>query len=295
MREALDERWLMRNPLPSLAGVLDKNARGRVLVVGGAEFVPGALRLTGEAALRAGAGKLQLATVQSAATALGVLMPEAAMIALPADTDGEIDAEAAATLLARLPRCDTLIVGPGMTAGTQTDRFVAKLLAVPDEARTIVLDAAAATSAGHLTKLVGAHDGRVVLTPHYGEMAQLAGISIDAVAADPERIAADMARCFNCVIVLKGPSTQIASPSGTLLSFDSGCVGLATSGSGDVLAGVIGGLCARGASPLAASGWACWVHGQAGRILSEEIGTVGFLARELLPLVPRLLETPGGS
>ena len=293
MSEALDERWLMRNTLPSFEGMEDKNARGRVLVVGGAEFVPGALRLTGEAALRAGAGKLQLATVRSAATALGVLMPEAAMIALPADAEGEIDVEAAAMLLARLPRCDSLVLGPGMTAGRHTERLVAELLAAPDEARTIVLDAAAATSAGDLMKLVGAHEGRVVITPHYGEMAQLAGISIEAVAADPQRIAADMARSFHCVIVLKGHSTHIASPSGALLGFKSGCVGLATSGSGDVLAGIIGGLCARGASPTVASGWACWVHGQAGRILTQKIGAVGFLARELLPLVPRLLENSG--
>jgi hydroxyethylthiazole kinase-like uncharacterized protein yjeF len=290
MSELLDERWLASNPLPLLSGVEDKNTRGRVLVVGGAEFVPGALRLTGEAALRAGAGKLQLATVHSAATALGVLMPEAAMIALPADRDGEIGLEAAEVLRARIPRCDSLVLGPGMTVGKRTGRFVAEMLADPDEARTFVLDAAAASSAGDLMKAIGTHKGRVVLTPHFGEMARLAGVSIEAVAADPEQIAADMARRYQCIIVLKGQSTHIAAPSGALLGFESGCVGLATGGSGDVLAGIIGGLCARGASPLVASGWACWIHGQAGRILAEEIGMVGFLARELLPLVPRLLQ-----
>ena len=85
----LDEAWLKRHPLPAIAQGADKNGRGRVLVVGGSEFVPGALRLTGEAALRAGAGKLQMATVRSSALSLGVLVPEAAMIALPADEEGQ--------------------------------------------------------------------------------------------------------------------------------------------------------------------------------------------------------------
>src|SRR6187549_84480 len=104
--EGLDRSWLQRHPLPSPAPGGDKNARGRVLVVGGAEFVPGALRLTGEAALRAGAGKLQLATVRAAAMALAVHVPEAAMIALPADEDGEIGVEAAGLLAERLDSCD---------------------------------------------------------------------------------------------------------------------------------------------------------------------------------------------
>lgn len=289
MIEAIDEDWLARHPLPSLQGVEDKNARGRVLVVGGAEFVPGALRLTGEAALRAGAGKLQLATVRSTATALGVLVPEAAMIALPADDDGEIAAEAAEVLVDRIRRCDTLVLGPGMSEGQRTDELVARLLCEPDEARTIILDAAALTSAGDLATLVAAHAGRVVLTPHHGEMAHLAGLAIEEVASAPEQIAMDMARRYGCIILLKGRSTLLASPDGALFRYESGCVGLATGGSGDVLAGILGGLCARGTLPFAAAGWACWVHGQAGRALSQEVGKVGFLARDLLPLVPRFL------
>ncbi|TCU51434.1 hydroxyethylthiazole kinase-like uncharacterized protein yjeF [Novosphingobium sp. PhB57] len=290
MMETIDERWLVRNPLPTLYGTEDKNARGRVLVVGGAEFVPGAIRLTGEAVLRAGAGKLQLATVSSAATALGVLVPEAAMIALPADQDGEIALEAAALLSERIRRCDTLVVGPGMSVGPRTDQLVASLLAEPDNSRTVVLDAAALTSARDLPDLIAGHEGRVVLTPHHGEMAHLAGITAEEVALAPETIALKTARRFGCIILLKSRSTLLAAPSGELLRYESGCVGLATGGSGDVLAGIVGGLCARGASPLTAAAWACWVHGKAGRTLSQHVGRAGFLARELLPLLPKLLD-----
>lgn len=285
----IDRSWLEAHPLPSLDDAQDKDGRGRVLVVGGAEFVPGALRLTGEAALRAGAGKLQLATVGSTATALGVLVPEAAMIALPADENGEIALEAADILVERIRRCDTLVLGPGMTAGERTDLLVARLLAEPDAARSIVLDAAALTSARDLAAQVARHDGRVVLTPHHGEMARLAGLDIGQVKADPEGVAREIAQRYRCVILLKGGSTVLATPEGGLHRFEAGCIGLATSGSGDVLAGILGGLCARGAPPATAAGWACWLHGSAGRILSERVGTVGFLARDLLELIPQLL------
>ena len=236
-----------------------------MLVVGGAEFVPGALRLTGEAALRTGAGKLQMATVQAVAMALGVLIPEAAMIALPSDEKGEIAAEAADVLRERFLRCDALILGPGMSIG-------------------------ALTSARYLEKLIAAHDGHVILTPHHGEMAHLSGLEVEAVKADLEGVARDVARRFNAVILLKGQESLLAEPSGEIFVHRGGTVGLATGGSGDVLAGIIGGLAAQGASPLTAAGWGSWLHGRAGELLSRQVAMAGFLARELSPLIPRLID-----
>jgi len=285
----LDGDWLKAHPLPVLGDGVDKNTRGRVLVAGGAEFVPGALRLTGEAALRAGAGKLQMATVRSAALPLGVLVPEAAMIALPADEDGEIAAEAAVILAERLERCDALILGPGMSAGDRTDQLVAGVLAVPDKARTIVLDAAAVTSAGDLASVIARHEGRVILTPHHGEMAHLAKRDVADVAADPVGVAVEMARRFRAVVILKAKDSVLVDADGTVLLHTGGCVGLATGGSGDVLAGIIGGLAARGAEPFVAAAWGAWLHGRAGEVLAQDVGPVGFLAREILPLIPGLL------
>lgn len=286
---SIDAAWLLAHPLPVVERGADKNARGRVLVAGGAEFVPGALRLTGEAALRAGAGKLQMATVRSAALSLGVLIPEAAMIALPAQEDGEIAAEAVQILAKRISACDALIVGPGMSVSKETDELVAGLLSATEQPCAIILDAAALTSIRDLASLVRAHQGRVILTPHHGEAAILSGRSEEAIAADPETTAADMALQFGAVVLLKGKVSVVASPDGASLIHDLDCVGLATGGSGDVLAGLVGGLCARGASPAQAAAWAIWVHGHAGQRLSREIGPVGFLARELLPLIPALL------
>lgn len=285
----LDEDWLAAHPLPRHGRDTTKNDRGRVVLAGGSEFVPGALRLTGEAVLRAGAGKLQMATVRAAAMSLGVLVPEAAMIALPSDDDGEIAAEAAGLLAERLERCDTLLLGPGMGIGDRTAQFVAKLLADPRDTLTVVLDAAAMTCARGLETVIARHEGRVVMTPHHGEMALLADIPAEDVARDPAAVAADMAARFNAIFVLKAATTLVAAPDGAVLRFANDCTGLATGGSGDVLAGILGGLLARGANPVTAAGWAVWLHGQAGRRLSEDVGELGFLARDLVERVPGLM------
>ena len=291
--DKLDREWLKAHPLPPLTGG-DKNDRGRVLVVGGAEFVPGALRLTGEAALRAGAGKLQLGTVRAAAYPLAVLMPEASMIALPADDDGEISAEAAALLAERLEDCDTLVIGPGMSVGERTGALVAKVLDHTSAKQTVVLDAAALTCCRGREKLIAWHAARIVMTPHHGEMSHLAGLSPEEIDADPEAVALRIAAQFNAVVALKGERTVIATPGGESVLFEGGSIGLATGGSGDVLAGIIGGIAARGAEPFTAAGWGVFIHGAAGEQAARDIGPVGFLARELLPAIPKLLsETTG--
>lgn len=293
--DRLDRAWLDAHPLPKLTGG-DKNDRGRILVVGGAEFVPGALRLTGEAALRAGAGKLQLATVRAAAMSLAVLMPEASMIALPADEDGEIAADAAAGLLGeRLAHCDALVAGPGMSAGERTEQLVAALLHQARAEQTILLDAAALTCCRNIQETVAGHRASIVMTPHHGEMGYLTGRDPEEIADDPAAAAQRAARDFNAIVALKGVQTIVASPDGRLARFEGGNLGLATSGSGDVLAGIIGGIAARGADPLTAAGWGVFIHGAAGERAAEEFATVGFLARDLLTAIPRLIAEHGGA
>lgn len=287
--EKLDRFWLKSNPLPPLADGGDKNARGRVLVVGGAEFVPGALRLTGEAVLRSGAGKLQMATVRAAAMSLAVLVPEAAMIALPAEDDGEIALEAAELLGDRLELCDTLVLGPGMSASERTERLVAAILERSSTKQTIVLDAAALTCARNLAAPISSRNGTTIMTPHYGEMSHVTGMSIEAIEADPISAAQRVAQEFQATVVLKGVQTVVASPDRSALVFNGGSRGLATGGSGDVLAGVIGGISARGASPLTAAGWGVFVHGSAGELAAQDIAELGFLARDLLPFIPRII------
>ncbi|HVJ01792.1 MAG TPA: NAD(P)H-hydrate dehydratase [Sphingomonas sp.] len=285
----LDHAWLAANPLPQPAADTDKNERGRVLAAGGSRTVPGALRLPGEAALRAGAGKLQLASVEAVVLALGMAMPEAAVFPLSANDAGELGEDAGAELCAYLERCDTLVLGPGMGAKCPAAAILSPVLAQPRDSLSLVLDAAAIAAASSFTKAIRGHAGRVILTPHPGEMCKLMACDAARVASDPAGLAREAAERFHATVALKGPETWIACPGEPLLRYPGGGPGLATGGSGDVLAGIAGGLLARGTSPRVAAAWAVWLHGEAGRRLAERIGPIGFLGRELLAEIPALM------
>jgi len=287
--QPIDAAWRKTHPLPFHHPGTDKNRRGRVLLVGGSMFVPGALGLTGEAVLRSGAGKLQIATVDAAAMHLGVLVPEAAMIGLPTDDDGEIGMGAAEKLADAVRHCDCLLVGPGMVSQPSARALLEALLPLLGEGQVAVLDAAAISCARALAPLIAAQQGRVILTPHHGEMAQLTGIERDDIDHDPRDSARAVAAEFEAITVLKAAETVVATPDGHTLLYASDCVGLATGGSGDVLAGITAGLAARGADPLTAAAWAVWLHGEAGQAAVRRTGPIGFLARDLPPEIPRLM------
>jgi ADP-dependent NAD(P)H-hydrate dehydratase len=283
----LDSTWLLDHPLPQPWPGTDKNGRGRVMAIGGCLAVPGGLLLTAEGALRAGAGKVQLATVAEAALPLGVAMPEARVYSLATDPSGEI-AVLDDAVLGAIGNCDAVLLGPAMLDGGAAGRVLDRLL---DEgtAAALVLDAAALQSLASRADRLCRRSAPTILTPHAGEMAALLDCSIDQIGRDRAGSVRVAAERFGSVVMLKGACSLMAAPDGTLLAYAGGGVGLATGGSGDVLAGIAAGLVARGADPLEATAWAVWVHGEAGRRCAERIGPLGFLARELLRYVPGLL------
>lgn len=283
---ALDAAWRAAHPLPVRAGETDKNSRGQVLVIGGARRVPGAVTLTAEAALRVGAGKVRIATIAAAALPIGIAMPEVGMLALPEGDSGNIAVSDDAALIATLDRVDAVAIGPGISnreAAAALVRWVATRVS-PDA--TLLLDGAAVACAGTLVDALAPLSGRLILTPHAGEMAALMDCAPDDIDASTARAAAER---FGAVVAMKGTQTIIAAPDAEPLHYPGGGIGLATGGSGDVLAGAIAGLAARGASPMVATGWGIWLHGEAGRSLAHRIGPIGFLARELPSVLPALL------
>ena len=134
-------------------------------------------------------------------------------------------------------------------------------------------------------------DGRAVITPHRAEMASILGAEPEEISELAPYIALHASATFNAVIALKGATTFIATPDGDLFRYECGDVGLATSGSGDTLAGIVAGLLARGADPVHAALWAVWLHGEAGNKLAKRIGRIGYLARELLDEIPPLMRS----
>ncbi|HEX7240510.1 MAG TPA: NAD(P)H-hydrate dehydratase [Longimicrobiaceae bacterium] len=279
---------LRRLPLPRPDEAGDKEARGRVLAVGGAVEMPGALVLAGIAALRAGAGKLQLATCATVAPLVGIAVPEARVRHLPETEAGGIDPAAAEGLAEYAGRADALLLGPGMVDAEATAELARRLLARV-EGPVVVLDAEAMMCLGEARGALHRFEGRAIVTPHAGEMAGLLGMEREEVEADPLAVARRAAAELRCVVALKGSETHVAAPDGTAYRYASGGVGLATSGSGDTLAGIVAGLAARGADPLRAAVWGVALHGGAGNVLARRVGPVGYLARELLDEVPGVM------
>jgi len=239
---------LERSPIPSPSSNDDKDERGRVLVVGGEVSLPGAVVLAGIAALRAGAGKLQIATCRSIAPLVGVTVPESLSLGLDENIDGTISASSVPSLAPLIENADALLIGPGMKGQDEEKRFVKSLLAISTGVR-VVLDAGALYALGDDPTLLHAATDTAIITPHAKEMARILEIDAREVTRNPERIAAEAAANLNAIVALKGAETFIATPEGELFCYDSGDVGLATSGSGDTLAGVVAGLAARGVSP----------------------------------------------
>ncbi|HEX6576696.1 MAG TPA: NAD(P)H-hydrate dehydratase [Gemmatimonadaceae bacterium] len=278
------ESW----PIPAPSSDDDKDARGRVLVVGGQVSIPGAVVLAGIAALRAGAGKLQIATCRSIAPFIGIAVPEALSLGLDETDDGVIASSATAELTELIENTNALLLGPGTKGHDEEKRFITNILAMTTDA-PVVLDAGALYALADNPALLRQCNGNVVITPHAKEMAGLLGTDLREVRSDPATTALMAAQTMNAIVALKGSETFIASPNGDLYQYDSGDVGLATSGSGDTLAGVVAGLLARGCTPLNAALWSVFLHGSAGNRLAKRIGRVGYLARELLDEIPLVM------
>jgi hydroxyethylthiazole kinase-like uncharacterized protein yjeF len=239
--------------------------------------------LAATAAMRAGAGKLRIATVESIAGQLGLAMPEAMVIGVAEDGAGGFG-EASVKMLARQAgEVDAVVAGPGMKAN-DTCRPLARALL--ENAGALALDVAL------LKSLRSSDEERKVtpvLLPDADELAALLDCDEAEIERDPLGCGRRAAELYRSVLLVKGPTSHVVTPDGHFWTYDGGAPGLGVSGSGDVLAGIVGGLLARGAEPLSALLWAVWLHGEAGAALAKKVGPIGFLAREIAGEIPALL------
>lgn len=273
-------------PQPDSDG--DKEERGRVLILGGSPQLPGAVLLAGNAALRAGAGKLQIATGRSVAPLVAVQIPEARVIALPEDGDSGFAPSAAEALFPFIGQADAVLIGPGITDAEAIRPLIQQILPHM-EAATLTADAGALELLQETPTLFHSLEGKAILTPHAGEMAQMLNAEKETIRNQSAETVRQAVERFQAVVALKGAETSITGPNQALYLNRVGNTGLATSGSGDVLAGIIAGLAARGAEPLQAAVWGVYLHACAGDRLARRIGPLGFLARELPDEIPALM------
>jgi hydroxyethylthiazole kinase-like uncharacterized protein yjeF len=282
VKRPLDRAALDTHPLPQVTNG-DKESKGRILVIAGSRAVPGAALLCATAAMRAGAGKLRIATVQSVAPRVGVLMPEAMVVALPEEGDGGFAERTAKPIAEQAASVDAVVAGPGVK---HNDACAAIATALIESNAALALDV------GILKALKPPTTRRQplpVLLPDTDELASLLDCGEDEIARDPLGCGIRAADRYSSVVLVKGPVSHVVVPDGDVWTFESGVPGLGVSGSGDVLAGIVGGLLARGAEPLNAWLWAVWLHGRAGAALMRKVGPIGFLAREIADEVPALM------
>jgi NAD(P)H-hydrate repair Nnr-like enzyme with NAD(P)H-hydrate dehydratase domain len=295
-------------PLPAAGS--DKYSRGAVLVIGGGRRTPGAALLAGTAALRAGAGRVTLAVAESVAVQLAVTLPEAGVISLPQSAGGSVGDDGLEDLLGDYDAADAVLIGPGLDDIGQTEALLRGLLRHdsakgPDQdaGPTIVLDAYALGALPRLADELTPWAGRLILTPNPTEAGILLGRDTEDLAADVVELAGKYRAVVSCQGMIAGPpggSNPGRSPDGGSPAPDfpvtgdhweitTGYGGLGTSGSGDILAGAIAGLRARGTSDAQAACWGTHLHAASGDRLASRVGSLGYLARELADELPPLM------
>jgi hydroxyethylthiazole kinase-like uncharacterized protein yjeF len=274
---------LQQWPLPRLDG--DKNSRGTVLVVGGGRQTPGSVLLAAEAALRLGAGKVQIATAASTATQLAVALPEGYVDGLPESARGDLLPTAAGRILELASGADAILMGPGMSDPLASAHLLAEV--VPHLDTTLVLDALATAYLTSDLRRVAHLAGRVLLTPNVKELAATLQVEVGHVRQDPAATTRALARKTRATVLSGDETSYVATPDGRCWATHAGPPGLATAGSGDVKAGAIAALCARGASVEQAAAWGAHCHGVAGERLGMRVP--GFLARDVVRELPEAL------
>ena len=268
----------------------DKEARGQLLVLAGTESTGGAVLLAGEAALRAGAGKLAMLTVKATASALGLAVPEAQVLGLDSEA-GNVAPTAADVIVEHAQSADVLLVGPGFSDPDASAGLLERVL--PRLDCPLVMDALASAYLTENPEGLRHLDGRVVVTMNPNELAHTAGLDADDVTRDPLAAARAVAERSRVVVVCGGTSKHVVTSTGESWVVEGGGPGLGVSGSGDVQAGIVAGLLSRGAEPAQAAVWGAYLHARTGERLAAAVGKVGYLALELPPQVPAVLTELG--
>lgn len=306
----LDDQ-LLRDTLPVRKTFTHKGSYGKTMVVGGSVNYSGAPVLAGRAAYAVGTGLVQVAVPESIGQVAPAGSPELTWLILE-DGGGVISELAADTLKENIASAHSLVIGPGMGREATTQKFIARLLletAIPQQVRTgfpgmtsgnanqrvnrvlppLVVDA---DGLYHLSREGAWQDkcnARLVLTPHPGEMALLTGRSVEEIQADRLRVAKEFARMWNQVVVLKGALTVVVEPGGRAAIVPIASSSLAKAGTGDVLAGMIGGLLAQSLEPWQAASVGAYLHARAGLVAAEMVGcSESVQASDVIRAIPRV-------
>ena len=258
-----------------------KGHYGRILLLCGSRGYTGAAALSAMGALRAGAGVVYLGVPSGVYDIIATKLWEPVVLPLP-DENGRFSADAAEYILPMLNRVDAVLIGPGLGVSQGIFHVVETILKSCN--KPVVLDADGINVLSAHKDILRDRCYPTIVTPHDGEFCRIGGQLTDNRQESAERLAKDL----QCIVLLKGHRTVITDGVSTYIN-ETGNPGMATGGSGDVLAGIIVSLLGQGLVPLTAAACGAWLHGAAGDLCAKEIGQYGMLPQDMLKALPRLL------
>lgn len=276
----------VRARLPERRRDANKGTFGRVLVVGGSANYVGAAYLACTAAARAGAGLVTLAIARSLQPILAAKLTEVTYELLPESEPGVVAADSVEAIRSSLADCDALLLGCGLGQSRSAVELVNSVLQSRGGLPPLILDADALNILARTPQWWRNLPADAVLTPHPGEMSRLTGLPVEEIQSKRVSVALEAARTWQKTVVLKGAYTVVAAPDGRARINPVANPGLASAGTGDVLAGAIAGLSAQGCSLFDAAVAGVFIHGQAGELVKEKMGDTGMLAGDMLPVLP---------
>jgi NAD(P)H-hydrate epimerase len=266
-----------------------KQSVGKIFVIAGSKGLTGAALLCSQSAMKSGAGAVVLGIPSAVFSAVSRRTLEVMPYELPSTSEGSVAYSAMESIGPKMKWADVILIGPGLSQNAETVEMIHRVISTSE--KTLVVDADGLNALSKNLALLKRRKCRsVILTPHLGEFSRLISLSVEDIEKNKIEIARSFARKNDVVLVLKGAPTMIATPNGDVFVNPTGNAGMATAGSGDVLAGIIAALVGQHNTPVQAAINGVYVHGRAGDIARDEVGEMGMLASDIMHRIPVVLK-----
>jgi NAD(P)H-hydrate epimerase len=287
------EHDMVKGMIPHRGCSTHKGSYGSVLVVACSKGMEGSGIMSSRAALRSGAGIVRLALPHSLQRLMFTDALEIMSEGLEDRSLGILAEECIPRLLEKAKKSSALLIGPGLTDSGSIRTVMAEV--IKECTLPMIIDADGLNAISSNPGILKERKGEIVITPHPGEMARLCGCSSSDIQRDRLGHAAEFAREFDVIVVLKGYRTIIAMPNGTVFINPTGNPGMATAGSGDVLAGIIAGLAAQKFKLIDAVLCGVYIHGAAGDCAAGKIGEYGLTAGDIIENISHTIKSIAGK
>ena len=258
-----------------------KNNFGHVLIIAGSRRMLGAAALSSLAAMRSGSGLVTLAIPESLNLTVQKKISNVIMtLPLQETKEQSVHFSAYKQIKDSYVNFDAIAIGPGLSLNKSTQKFICKIISTSP--KPLIIDADALNVLQGNLDILKITKTLKILTPHVGEMERITGVKRSQIDNDRKKIVASFAKKHQCVILLKGHQSIVASPEGELYVNETGNTGMATAGSGDVLTGIIASLVGQGVQGFEAVKFGAYIHGMAGDLAAESKGKVSMIASDII-------------